>query len=361
MNTYPRVEIDLKKLRQNIDETVTICHEKNISVVGVIKGVSGIPACIKEYEESECDYIGTSRLEQIERAVGRGRSKPWMLIRVPMLSEVEDVVRLTEISLNSEVAVLEALNREALYRGKLHKVVLMVDLGDLREGFWDEKELLEAADLVENKMDGLTLFGVGTNLGCYGSVAATPEKMNELILHAEAVESKIGRPLEMISGGATTSFPLVMNGKMPARINNVRLGETILLAKDLVDLYGYDMSFMNQDVFILKAEVIELKVKPSYPVGELTFDAFGHVGTYVDRGMRKRALLALGRVDVPSTASLIPVNDHIQVVGASSDHWIVDVEDCKIPLKVGDLVEFYLCYESLVFATHSPNVKMVIK
>lgn len=361
MNTYPRVEVDLEKLRHNIDQMVNICHKENISVVGVIKGFTGIGAATKQYGESKCDYIGTSRLEQLETAIEIGVTKPLMLIRIPMLSEVPDVIKLTQISLNSEISVLKALNKEAWKQGKVHKVVLMIDLGDLREGFWNKGELLDAALLVENQLKGLELMGVGTNLGCYGSIMATPEKMNELIQCAEMIEEKIHRKLEMISGGATSSLPLVMNGKMPSRINNLRLGEGVILAKDLSDLYGYDMSFMNQDVFVLKAEIIELKDKPSYPLGELSFDAFGQVGTYVDRGIRKRALLALGRVDVSDPGLLIPVDEGLEVIGASSDHMILDVEDCNRSLKVGDSIGFYLCYATIVFATNSPNVKIVAK
>lgn len=361
MNTYPRVEIDLKKLRHNIDEVVDRCHNANISVVGVIKGFTGIPACAKEYEASQCDFIGTSRLEQIEATMEVGVTKPFILIRVPMISEAEDVVRLAECSLNSEVAVLKALNRAALAQNKIHKVILMVDLGDLREGFWNNGELLDAALLIENQLKGLKLLGVGTNLGCYGSIAATPEKMTELIACAERIEGKIGRTLEIISGGATSSFPLVLNGTMPKRINNLRLGEGIILAKDLSELYGYDMTFMNQDVFVLKAEIIELKEKPSYPVGELAYDAFGQVGTYVDKGIRKKALLAMGKVDVAYPDLLIPIEKGIEILGASSDHLILDVDDSERTFKVGDTVAFYMNYATLVFATNSPNVKMVVK
>lgn len=359
---YPMVELDLKKLKHNIDQVVDMCGKQGIGVAGVIKGFTGIPRGVKEYEDSSCEYIATSRLEQIEDAINFGISKkPYMLIRVPMLSEVKDVIRLTEISLNSEIAVLKALNEEATSQGKTHKVVLMVDLGDLREGFWDKKELLEAALLVENELTNLNLAGIGTNLGCYGSVVATKEKMEELIQDAENIEKAIGRKLDIISGGATTSFPLVMNGTMPERINNLRVGEAIILAKDLKDLWGYDMSFMYQDAFTLKAEVIEVKDKPSHPVGEIAFDAFGNVETYVDRGVRKRALLALGKVDFAFPKQLFPRDEGVEVLGASSDHLIMDIQDSKREFKVGDIMEFDLCYATIVYATNSPNVKIVCK
>jgi predicted amino acid racemase len=237
----------------------------------------------------------------------------------------------------------------------------MIDLGDLREGFWDKKEVLDAALMVERECDGLYLAGVGTNLGCYGSILATPEKMNELIADAEMIEKEIGRKLDIISGGATTSFPMVLAGTMPKRINNLRMGEGIILAKDLKDLFRVDMSFMYQDAFTLRAQIIELKDKPSYPVGELSFDAFGNVGTYEDRGIRKRALLGMGKVDVAFPDMIYPRDKGIEVIGASSDHLILDVEDAERELKVGDIVEFDLCYATIVYVTNSPNVRIVCK
>lgn len=357
---YPMVELDLKKFRHNVEAIVKRCGEKGIGVAGVIKGFTGIPEGSRAFAEAGCAFIASSRLEQIEAARDFGINGPFMLIRVPMLSEIKDVVGLTDISLNSEVTVLKALNEEARRQGKKHKVLLMVDLGDLREGFWDKEELLEAALLAENQLAHLELAGIGTNLGCYGSILATKEKMEELVESAEKIEAAIGRKLEIISGGATNSLPLVLNGTMPDRINNLRVGEGIILAKDLKDLYGYDMSFMFQDAFTLKAEIIELKDKPSHPVGEIGYDAFGHKVTYEDRGIRKRALLALGKVDFAYPGDLLPRDEGTEVLGASSDHLIMDVEDCKRTLQVGDIMAFDLCYATIVFVTNSPNVRIVV-
>lgn len=355
---YPRVEIDLKKLRHNIDEIVARCRELNIEVAGVVKGFTGIPECTKQFADSECRFIATSRLEQVEDAKKHGITKEFMLIRVPMITEAADAIRLTDISLHSEIKVLKEFNEQALKQKKTHGIVLMADLGDLREGFWDREEMIHAALMVENSFEGLELSGVGTNLGCYGSVSATPQKLEELVRIAESIESRIGRKLEFISGGATTSLPRVFENNMPERINLLRVGEGIILAKDLRDLWGYDMSFMYQDVFTLKAEVIEVKDKPTHPVGEIMFDAFGMKQEYEDRGIRRRALLALGKVDYAFPDMIYPRDKGAEVLGASSDHTIVDIQDTERDIKVGDIMEFDLCYATIVYATNSPNVKI---
>jgi predicted amino acid racemase len=356
---YPRVEIDLKKLKSNIDQMVSRCNAQGIDVAGVIKGCTGIPQCAKQFEEGGCKFIASSRLEQLQDAKDFGIKLPLMLIRVPMLSEVTDVIKLTDISLNSEDVVLKALNDEAIIQGKIHQVILMADLGDLREGFWNKEELLNVALKVETQMGGLELAGLGTNLGCYGSINATPEKLQELVDLAELIEKRIGRTLKYISGGATTSLPRVLEGNMPKRVNLLRVGEGILLAKDLKDLWGMDMSFMYQDVFVLKAEVIEVKDKPSHPVGEIMFDAFGFKQEYTDRGIRRRALLALGKVDYAFPDMIYPRDKGIEILGASSDHTIVDIQDAERDFKVGDIMTFDLCYATIVYVTNCRNVKQI--
>lgn len=350
---YPRVEINLAKLRRNIDAVVSRCNAIGISVTGVVKGFNGFLPGVRQFAESGCEGIGSSRLEHFEEMRTAGLAGPFMAIRVPMLSEVPDLVRLCDASLNSEAAVLEAINAEAGRQGKTHGVILMADLGDLREGFWDKDEMVAVGIRVEKEMEHLKLLGVGTNLGCYGSIVPTPENLNELIAIAERIEAGIGRQLEVISGGATTTLPLVLDGTIPKRINHLRCGEAILLGKDLADLWKVDMSFIEKDVFTVKVEVIEVKDKPSYPVGKIFVDCFGNEGEYEDRGIRKRALGGLGKLDFVMDDMLVPRMPGIQVLGGSSDHLILDVEDAQSQVKVGDILEFDVRYATMMYTTAS--------
>ena len=355
-NRYPRVEINLAHLQHNVSKVVEKCGSFGIQVAGVIKGATGIPDVARAFDKGGAAFIASSRLEQLEDAINAGIEKPMMLIRIPMLSEVKDVIRLADISLNSEFEVIKALNDEARAQGKLHKVILMADLGDLREGFWDKDEMIKVAEYIENKMINIQLVGIGTNVGCYGSISPTVEKLEELVELAERIEERLGRQLEYISGGATSSLMRVWDKNIPKRINMLRVGEGILLARDLDVFYGYDMSDLYQDIFRLKAEVIEVKDKPSYPVGTIAIDAFGHTPTYVDRGIRRRALLAMGKVDYGDPAELLPMDKSIEVLGASSDHTIIDVEDAERDYKVGDIMTFDICYATVVYLTNCRNV-----
>lgn len=360
MDTHPKLIVNIPYFKENIEEVVVRCKAQGISVAGVVKGFHAIPEMTEAFDASSCSQVASSRIEQLRLARSIGCKKPLFLIRIPMLSEIAEVAEIASYSLQSEETVIKALEKECEKLNKVHKVVLMADLGDLREGFWDKNELIDLSVKIEKEYKFVKLAGIGTNLGCYGSILATPKKMNELIDIAEKIESKIGHELEIISGGGTTSSIMVFNETMPKRINHLRIGEGIILAVDYGKLFKTDASFLHKDVFTLEAEIIELKEKPSYPVGELSYDAFGNVQVYEDRGMRMRALLALGRVDVGDPEALMPVQTGIEILGASSDHLILDVESIKDKLKVGDKLSFNLSYSNMVYATSSKNIKIEI-
>lgn len=357
VRNYPQLEVDLSILRSNARQVITHCQQQGIRVCGVVKGVDGLPEVARAMRLCGAEELGTSRLEQVERCRAAGVGGPWLLIRIPGLSELPDVVRLCETSLQSERVTLDALEEECVLQGKTHRVIVMADLGDLREGFWDKDEMVDVCVHVERELPHVELAGVGVNLTCYGSTKPTPEKMQALLDIAARIETRIGRKLEIISGGATSSYTLVHWGTMPAGINHLRIGENILLGKDLQVNWGIqDMDYLRMDGFTLRAEVVEVREKPTYPIGEFAIDAFGRKPVYVDRGIRRRAILALGRADVGELESLIPREAGLTVIGGSSDHCIVDVEDCPRRLEVGDIVEFSLCYSHLLYATSRSDV-----
>ena len=362
MRQYPQLEFDLALLRSNADAVISRCRGMGIRVCGVIKGVDGMPEAARVLRAAGAAELGTSRLEQVAKCRTAGVPGPWLLIRIPGLTELPDVVALCETSLQSEWPTLLALEEECLRQNKTHRVIVMTDLGDLREGFWDKKELVDVCERVERELPHVHLAGIGVNLTCYGSTKPTPEKMNELVGLARQVEQRIGRKLEIVSGGATSSFTLVHWGTMPAGVNHLRIGEAILLGKDLQVEWGIrDMDYLRMDALTLRAEVVEVKDKPTYPIGEFAIDAFGRKPVYEDRGIRRRAILALGRADVGELESLIPREPGLTVIGGSSDHCIVDVEDCPRRLQVGDIVEFSLCYSHMLYATARSDMRIIFK
>ena len=357
---FPRIVIDRDKLRNNCTQIVKHGEARGIAVAGVIKGAGGLPEIARLYRSCGAAQLATSRLEQMELWRREGIPGPYMLLRVPGLSELPEVARLADYSLQSDATTLDALNSVCAEQGVTHRVIIMADLGDLREGFWDKTEMVEVCCHVEQGLDHLHLAGVGVNLGCYGAVKPTPENMEQLVDIARAVEARIGRRLEIVSGGATSSYTLVHWGTMPQGINHLRIGETALLAKDLqVDWGISDMDYLLRGTMRLEAEIIELRKKPTHPVGETVIDAFGNRPTFVDRGMRLRALAAFGRADVGQVETLLCREPGMTVIGGSSDHCILDVEDCPRALRVGDVVSFDLSYSHMLYATGRTDIAVV--
>ncbi|MBU3143244.1 alanine racemase [Clostridium sp. CF012] len=345
---YPMLEINLKHVYENIKSMVDLCKSQGVNVTGVVKGFNAMPEVVKQFERAGCSYLATSRMDQIIKLVEYGIETPFMMIRIPMFSEIKKLVEFASVSLNSELETLNMIQKECELQGKNHKVILMLDLGDLREGVFDEEEFIKLAEYVENNLKNVEIYGVGTNLGCYGSIRPTQENLGRLCDITEIIESKINRRLEMISGGATSSLPLLIDGDMPKRVNNLRIGEGILLAVDLEEFWGYDMKHMHKDAFVLKAQVVEIKCKPTHPVGEVFIDAFGNKPTYEDNGIRKRALLAVGKQDFGLQDNLIPQKQGVKIVGSSSDHLIIDIEDC-VEIKLGDILDFRMYYSQMMY------------
>lgn len=359
MEGYPRLEIHLDKIRHNAQQLCARCAEQGVKLSGVVKGVNALPEIVKVIDQCDVMSIASSRIEHLEAAVKAGCQKPMMLIRTPMLSEVEKVIAYADYSLDSELSVVKALNAEAARQGRVHKVVIMADIGDLREGYWDKDEMVSDILFMERELENIEVAGIGTNVGCYGSVLPTVTKLSELTALAKTVESALGRKLEIVSGGASSSLMRIMDRNMPEGINHLRVGGEMLAAFAMHHTNGYPMEFMQFKPMIIKAEIIEIKDKPTYPVGELGVYFMGGKPLYVDRGIRKRAILAIGQLDYGSPTTLIIDEPGVQVIGASSDHTIVDIEDAEKDYRVGDIMQFTVSYVQMMYTTMSPTVKKV--
>lgn len=359
MKKRPALLVDHKALRENMQTVIGWCKDGGIDVAGVIKVTGGLPSAAFDYERCGAKWIGSSRLEQLARIKKEGVRLPLMMIRVPMISELPELVQVCDYSLQSGLDTLKALNEEASKAGKTHNVILMADLGDLREGFFEKEELTDAARYVETELGSVHLAGIGTNLGCVGSVKPTEEKMLMLADWANAAEEAIGRPLEIVSGGATSSLMPLLDGVMPEKINMLRIGALVFCGplEDFRTCYGRtEADVLRDDVFILETEVVEVNTKPTHPIGELGVNAFGEKAEYVDRGRRKRAILAIGRADYGDIGDIIPQLKGAEVTMASGDHTILDIEDCEENLRPGDVVRFKLKYSAILRLTSSENV-----
>lgn len=269
------------------------------------------------------------------------------------------MVEHVDISLQSSYQTIAKTNEAAKAQNKMHEIILMADLGDLREGYYDHNQLIKDAIKIENNLDYIHLAGIGTNLGCYGAIVPDTNNLTMLVSLARQIEQSIGRKLEIISGGATTSLPLVYKQIIPKGINHLRIGEGALLAMDLHHLWQLDTPDLHRDCYTITAEIVEIKDKPSHPIGTVFVDAFGDRPTYRDIGIRKRALLAIGKRDIGAPSSLLPHDENCLIIGASSDHLIVDITDSAHDYQLGSTMSFSCFYQAMVYANQSQSVRKV--
>lgn len=71
-----------------------------------------------------CKYIASSRIEQLIDIRKSKIKNENMLIRMPMIREIEELVKYIDISLNSELETINKIEEECKKQNKEHKVIL---------------------------------------------------------------------------------------------------------------------------------------------------------------------------------------------------------------------------------------------
>lgn len=351
---YPILEINLSAIYQNASIIIEKAKGKGIFIDGVTKVTLGDPKIAEVLIKAGVRGISDSRIENIKRM--NKLKTEFTFIRLPSFSEIKDIVNYVDVSLNSELNILKELENFAQKLRKKHKVIIMVEMGDLREGIWDKEELEKVIKEVLN-MKNIELVGVGTNFTCFGGVIPTQEKLIEFSELTENLERKFSINFLLISGGNSSSIPLLFKGEIPKKINHLRIGEAIMLGRDTA--YRDPIPGGRRDTFRILSEVVELKEKPSIPWGIINEDAFGHKPIFKNKGIRRRALLNIGRQDI-DPKGLFPEFPDIEILGANSDYLVVDLGE-HTEIRLGDIIGFYLNYSSLLQAFTSPFVKKIYK
>lgn len=339
---YPKIQVDLEKLKHNAKEIDTLCKKANCTTSLVTKAFCADINIIKELDKLKVDYFADSRVKNLKKMKDMQTKK--MLLRIPMQNEIEDVIRYSDISLNSELKTVKLLNEFALKEEKLHEIILMVDLGDLREGYFSKEDLFKDLGEILN-LKNIKIMGLGVNLTCYGAVIPKNDNLTLLCNIAEEIRNMFNLELPIISGGNSSSIYLIDKNELPKGISNLRVGEAFLLGRETA--YGNDLKNLYQDVFELQCQIVEIKEKPSLPIGEIGVDAFGNVPYYEDKGVRRRAILAIGQQDT-DIESLNPKDQNILILGASSDHLLIDITDSDYNYDIGDIVTFKVGYGALL-------------
>lgn len=338
---YPCLKINLEKISHNSKIINLKCIESGISLVGVTKCTLGDLKIAEAIKRSGVDILGDSRLENLKKLRDfYGDKQQLVMLRSPMLSEVKHLVEICNISLNTQLSVVEKIDR--ICRGKKikHRIIVMVETDDKREGLFPE-EVVDFCKIVTNDFKSIELYGLGTNAGCYTKKGPTPEGLKMLVDLKKKVAKATDKKIPVISGGNSSIWNLIEKRSVPEGINQVRMGEAVLLGHNTVDYKPIKRAFM--DAFLLEAEIIEVKRKDG--------DVY-------------KIILALGLQDVNSR-NIHCTSPDLYIIGQSSDHTILGIkgdkfkkkEDFCLILKTGGTVSFNLDYFGLLSSMTSPFIK----
>ena len=356
---YPRIKVYLPKLKDNLEQIATTVKSMDNSTAAIVtKCVCADPEVVKIIADSpKVDYIADSRIQNVASFadLAHEKGKKTLLLRIPMESELAEVVRYVDLCQISEIETIRLLNEQSKAAQKVQDILLMIDMGDLREGlFYQNRDQIHETIAEILSMENINLHGISVNLTCYGAIIPTPDNLGQLVEVAREIEARHGIKLEMVSGGNSSSIYLCYEGRMPQGINNLRIGEGFVLGTDTAS--GERLPGTSNETFLLEAQIVELQEKPSIPIGEIGVDAFGNKPEFTDRGIRKRAIIAVGKQDVDPD-DITPLDDRIEILGGSSDHIILDLTDCADDYKLGSTVEFRLKYGALLRLMTSPYVE----
>ena len=346
----PRIEVDLDKIRRNTETVVRRLDARGIGVTGVTKAVCGHPAIAQSMLDGGALGLADARISNVQRLRQAGITCPVTLIRTPMLSQVDEVVQLCDVSYNTEISIIAALASAAIRKDKVHGIILMVEMGDQREGILP-KNVAEIAQQVMT-MQGVALKGIGANFACLSGIASTASQMASLCDLANEVEGVCGPFLKIVSGGNSANLPWALGERTTGRINHLRVGEAILLGVDPIS--GDQIGGMHTDAFTLVVEVIETDAKLTpFPIA-LVDPTLARLRIVPTSGAATRFILAIGFQDTDISGLSLPVG--CTLIGATSDHLVI--ESSRSPLKLGSEVRFHMNYSALMHAMAAPDIEV---
>jgi predicted amino acid racemase len=357
MKRYPKFVLYLDRVAENASKVMEFCAPRGIEVCAVSKGISADPHVAGAMVEGGCRSFSDSRVANLEVLKKHFPDIPRTLLRIPMKSELKDIIRVADCSLVSMKESVEALSAMCVSENTTHKVILMFDLGDRREGILDypgDKED-EMAAFVEvfKKTPRVTLHGVGVNFGCFADTLPSAAALHRLCLARETMEKELGYPVPLCSGGSTSSLALMERGELPGGVNHLRIGEAILLGQDIT--WQRTIPWLRSDTAHLEAEIVEALVKPSLPEGNTGADAFGNKPSFENEGEQLRVIAAIGRQDV-RLEGISPAHKGLRILGGSGDHTVIAVDDSSIRPRWGDILRFSVNYAAMLALMTSPYV-----
>ncbi len=345
-------------LRHNYEFLDRLFRENGKEWAIVTKLLCGNEAYLKEVLDLGIKEVCDSRIHNLEIIKRLAPEVQTVFIKPPGSRNIEEVVRYADASFNSESTIIKMLSEEAQRQGKVHKIVIMIELGDLREGIMGDHLIDFYASVFE--LPNIEVTALGANLNCLHGVMPSQDKMIQLSLYKQLIEAKFNRKIPYITGGTSVVLPLLTQKQMPKAVNHFRIGETLYFGNNLVT--EEPIEGMKQDVIRLYTEIIEITKKPKVPIGLMAANPSGEVLEVDESDYGKtsyRAILDIGLLDI-SPDYLVADDPDIEIVNASSDMLVVDLGETRRNYKVGDLLSFQLKYMGALRLLNSDYIEKVV-
>ena len=352
------IKLDSEKLKFNFDHLNNLFKKKDIQWAIVSKVLCGNKKFLNELLKLDIEQVCDSRVTNLKIIKSIKPSVETIYIKPPAKRSIPNIVRYADISVNTEIETIQLLSEEAQKQHKTHKIIIMIELGELREGVMAD-DFIEFYERVF-KLKNIQVVGIGANLSCLYGVLPNHDKLIQLSLYEQLIEAKFNRLIPYVSGGSSVTIPLIYQKLLPKGINHFRVGETLFLGTDVYN----DSPFkeMESNVFRLYSEIIELIEKPLVPQGDMGTNLEGNTFEFDEDNLGKksyRAIIDIGLLDVEST-HIKSTDKNIEIVGASSDMFVIDLGENEKEYKTGDLIEFTLDYMGVLRIINSKYVEKIV-
>lgn len=316
-----KLKIHPKRIIKNIEKMNSYISDQGKDWSLVTKVLNGHKHSLEKILTSEVikgtHSIADSRISSLRTIKNIDNDIVTMYLKPPAKSMIKNVIRYADISLNTDFQTINLLNQEAKNQDVIHQIIIMIELGELREGVVRNR-FLDFYEKVFN-LSNIKVIGLGTNLGCMYGIEPTFDKLIQLCLYEQLIETRFNQNLELVSGGSSITLPLLKQKKVPEGVNHLRVGEAVFLGTSPLE----QKKFMNlsTNAFEFVGNIVELQKKENQPDGIMGSGNVGHVETMDEEEILKeeyKALLDFGVIDVDST-NLTPKNRQAQFLGTTSD------------------------------------------
>lgn len=352
------ITLNKEKLEHNYKQLDQLFKENQIEWAAVVKLLCGNELFIKQVLDLGIKEVCDSRISNLKTIKTLAPEVQTVYIKPPAKENVKEVLKYADVTFNTEYETIKLISDTAVEMGITHKILIMIELGELREGVMRE-EFVNFYQKVFN-LPNIKVTGIGSNLTCMYGVLPSEDKLLQLCLYKQLVEAKFNQVIPYISGGASVTIPLIYNKTLPNDVNHFRVGDSLFLGSNII--HNTTFSNLNADVFKLYAQIIELNEKPYVPSGELGYNMSGEKKEF--EGMEPgeigfRAIVDIGLLDIEDT-HLFPVNKNLSIIGASSDMMVIDLKNNESQLEVGDFIEFKMDYMGVLRIMNSDYIEKKI-